>query len=107
MAIPEVTPAEVHRRRQAGAAPVLLDVREPWELQICAIDWAKAIPMGEVPERLAELDRDTEIVVLCHHGGRSLRVAEFLARQGFGRVANLAGGIHAWREQVDPGLAAY
>jgi rhodanese-related sulfurtransferase len=107
MAIPEVTPADIQRRRQAGAALLLVDVREAWELAICALDWAKPIPMGEVPERLAELDRDAEIVVMCHHGGRSLRVAQFLSQQGFQRVANLAGGIHAWREQVDPTLAAY
>lgn len=107
MAIPEVTPAEIHRRQRAGASVTLLDVREPWELEICAVAGAKTIPMGEVPTRLDELDRHAEIVVMCHHGGRSLRVAQYLSQQGFPRVANLAGGIHAWREQVDPAMAAY
>lgn len=107
MTIAEVTPVEVHRRQCAGAPLMLLDVREPWELAICAVAGAKAIPMGELPARLDELDRDAEIVVMCHHGGRSLRVAQYLSQQGFRRVANLAGGIDAWREQVDPALAAY
>jgi rhodanese-related sulfurtransferase len=107
MTIPEVTPAEIDDRRRAGGSITLLDVREPWELEICAVAWAKAMPMSEVPQRLGELDPGTEIVVMCHHGGRSLRVAHFLAQQGFDRVANLAGGIHAWREQVDPSMAAY
>ncbi len=107
MTIPEVTPAEVHSRQRAAQPFTLLDVREPWELEICALPWAKAIPMSEVPQRLDELDRDAELVVMCHHGGRSLRVAQFLLQQGFPRVANLAGGIDAWRQQVDPTMAAY
>lgn len=107
MTIPEISPAEVDRLHRSGAQLTLLDVREPWELEICAVDWAKPIPMGEVPQRLAELDREADIVVMCHHGGRSLRVAHYLAQQGFRRVANLAGGIHAWREQVDGSMACY
>ncbi|MEZ5459522.1 MAG: rhodanese-like domain-containing protein [Steroidobacteraceae bacterium] len=107
MSIPETTPSEVHARRSRGEPFVLLDVREPWELELCAVDWAKAIPMNDVPDRLAELDPGTPLVVMCHHGGRSLRVAQFLAQRGYRQVANLTGGIDAWREQIDPSMRPY
>lgn len=87
--------------------PVLLDVREPWEHQICIIDGATPMPMQTVPARVAELDPAAEIVVICHHGGRSMQVAHFLERQGFGRVHNLAGGVHAWADRIDPSMASY
>lgn len=105
--IAEVTPTEVQARRSRGETFTLLDVREPWELELCAVAWATAIPMNEVPDRLAELDPGTPLVVMCHHGGRSLRVAQFLAQRGYQQVANLTGGIHAWREQIDPSMRPY
>lgn len=107
MAVEDIEPTAVAARRQAGERFTLVDVREPWELEICAVDGALAIPMGEIPDRLAEIDRSAPVVVMCHHGGRSLRVAHFLAQQGFDRVANLTGGIHAWREQIDPAMRPY
>jgi rhodanese-related sulfurtransferase len=87
--------------------PQLLDVRESAEYQICHLDNAVLIPMKTVPARLAELDADREIVCICHHGGRSMQVAAFLERNGFDHVTNLTGGLHAWSQQVDPGMPTY
>jgi rhodanese-related sulfurtransferase len=93
------------------SAPVVLDVREPSELQIASVKaegfTLLTIPMGTVPLRLSELDLQQPIAVLCHHGGRSMQVAQFLASRGFENVANIAGGIHAWAAEVDPTLATY
>jgi rhodanese-related sulfurtransferase len=87
--------------------PVLLDVREPWEHQTCRIEGSLLVPMGEVPARAGELDPDADIVVICHHGGRSMQVALFLGKQGFARVHNLAGGVDAWARSVDPSMPTY
>lgn len=89
------------------AKPVLLDVREPWEFELCHIEGSQAMPMGSVPARAAELDPAAETVVVCHHGARSAQVAMFLERQGFSRVINLAGGVAEWARQVDPAMAQY
>ena len=91
----------------AANPPVVLDVREPQELAIVRFPGALEIPMHDVPGRLAELDRDAEIFVLCHHGMRSASVAGFLADQGFTRVGNVTGGIDAWALLVDPSLPRY
>jgi len=88
-------------------APVLLDVREPWEFQTCRIENSLLVPMREIPARLAELDPEAETVVICHHGGRSMQVALFLERQGFKNVHNLAGGVDAWARSVDPAMPVY
>lgn len=86
---------------------IFLDVREPEELAIASIPGATHLPMAQVPQRLEELDRSSEIVVFCHHGMRSLRVAGFLEQQGYARVKNLAGGIAAWSASVDPRIPQY
>ena len=86
---------------------LLLDVREPVELQIAAINNAVHIPMGEIPSRLDELDRDKTIICLCKSGGRSAQVGHFLLDQGFSKVINLAGGINAWSEDVDSTIPFY
>ena len=95
----------------AGAAPVVLDVREPWELQTASVQaqgfTLLAIPMNTVPERLAELDPDQPLACLCHHGARSQRVAVFLAHNGFTQLANIAGGIDAWSTELDPAVPRY
>lgn len=97
--------------RDADAAPVLLDVREPWELQTARVNpqgfTLVAIPMNEIPARLTELDPGQRIACLCHHGARSQRVALFLAQNGFDTVANVAGGIDAWALQHDPAVPRY
>lgn len=89
------------------AAPLLLDVREPWEYELCHIEGSQAMPMGTVPARCNELDPEREIVVICHHGGRSAQVAMFLERQGYARVINLAGGVAEWASRVDPKMPQY
>nr|WP_315466728.1 rhodanese-like domain-containing protein [uncultured Undibacterium sp.] len=88
-------------------APILLDVREPWEYETCHIAQAQLIPMSVIPLRLDELDADAEIVCVCHHGGRSMQVAHFLERNGFNQVMNLTGGVHAWALQVDASMPTY
>lgn len=87
--------------------PQLLDVREPWEFDVCRMPEAKLIPMRSVPARYLELDRELETVVVCHHGVRSYQVALFLEQQGFSQILNLSGGIAAWAQQVDPGMPVY
>ncbi|MER2552358.1 MAG: rhodanese-like domain-containing protein [Thauera sp.] len=105
----QITPRQLAERLNdpRQPAPLLLDVREPWELEICRIEGSVAMPMGGVPARFPELDRDRETVVICHHGGRSAQVCMFLERQGFSNVINLAGGVAGWAAQVDPGMAQY
>jgi rhodanese-related sulfurtransferase len=88
-------------------APVLLDVREPWEFQTCHIEGARLMPMNTVPAHQQELDPEQPVVCICHHGARSMQVAAFLERQGFGNVTNLTGGMHAWALQVDSSMPTY
>jgi rhodanese-related sulfurtransferase len=85
----------------------LLDVREPWEFDLCRMDGSVHIPLGQLPGRLAELDPARPTVVICHHGVRSLHAGAFLERQGFGDVVNLHGGIDGWARSVDAGMAIY
>jgi len=96
---------------EAGARPIVLDVREPWEVQTASLTLDGAptvcIPMNEVPGRLAELAALQPVLSLCHHGMRSLQVALFLERQGFRRVFNITGGIDAWSRQVDASVPLY
>lgn len=90
---------------------LLLDVREPWEVELAAISLpgvaAKNMPMGTIPERMSELAPAQSIVCICHHGVRSLQVVAFLERHGFKSVYNLAGGIDAWSVEVDPTVPRY
>jgi rhodanese-related sulfurtransferase len=92
-------------------APVVLDVREPAELQTARVTANGfeliALPMGSIPQQLAQLDAKRPVACLCHHGARSMRVAVFLENQGFTRVANVAGGIDAWSLELDPTVARY
>lgn len=93
---------------QGRAQPLLLDVREPWEVQTCSIAGSMHIPMGEVPGRApGEIDPQREVVVICHHGGRSMQVAMFLERSGYAKVHNLAGGVDSWAKTVDPSMPVY
>jgi rhodanese-related sulfurtransferase len=86
---------------------VLLDVREPHELAICQLAGSLQIPLGNIPGRLAEIPRDQRILVLCHHGARSMRVAAWLRANGYANVSSIVGGIEAWAENIDPRLARY
>ncbi|WP_133650835.1 rhodanese-like domain-containing protein [Paraburkholderia flava] len=89
------------------AAPVLLDVREPWEIETAKIAGSLSIPMREIPARSEELDDEAQIVCVCHHGARSAQVAMFLESRGYRNVFNLQGGIDAWSRQVDPSIPTY
>jgi adenylyltransferase/sulfurtransferase len=86
---------------------LLVDVREPFELAICQVPGSRHIPMRQIPESVGDLPRDRPILVLCHVGGRSLRVTQFLRANGFDNVTNVAGGIQAWAVEVDPTLPRY
>ena len=110
--IDQVRPSQLNEWLQGqGGTPLVLDVREDWERQTASVKPAGfellAIPMGDVPARLADLPQDRPLAVLCHHGGRSQRVAMFLEQQGYTRVANIAGGIDAWSQEIDPGVPRY
>ena len=102
----EVSPAELAERLRAPQGPVLLDVREPWEVEISRLPSARHIPMNELPGALDSLERSRETVVYCHHGTRSGLVAQWLRQQGF-RARNLTGGIDRWSREVDPGVPRY
>ena len=105
---PQDFPAWIAAQKQSVT---LLDCREAWELQTASVRAdgfdLKHIPMNDTPARLAELDAQAPVAVLCHHGFRSQRVAQFLAQNGFGTVANIAGGIAAWSQSVDASVAQY
>lgn len=102
-----LTPEELAAHLAAGGQPVLLDVREPWEYHQVHLPDSRLLPMGEIMQRLDELDPGAETVVICHHGVRSQQVAHVLASRGFTRVINLKGGIDAWALTVDPAMPRY
>lgn len=91
----------------ADPPPLLLDVRESGEYAICHLPGSRHIPMNQVPQTLDELDPQRETIVICHHGMRSARVANYLEQIGFDKVLNLAGGIHAWACEVDRDMPTY
>ncbi len=103
----EITPLELKARLDRGDDLVLLDVREPHETQICTLDGSTLIPLGDVPRRVDDIDRQRDLVVYCRSGVRSLRAVMFLRRQGFDRAVNLTGGILRWIDEVDPTQAKY
>ncbi len=105
--IEDITPGEFVRRRDSGELRTLLDVRETWEIEIARIHRTIDIPMAEIPVRIAELDASQAIAVLCHSGGRSAQVANYLAQTGFDRVANIVGGIDTWSLDVDDSISRY
>ncbi|MEO7401487.1 MAG: rhodanese-like domain-containing protein [Polaromonas sp.] len=118
--IPQLNPCDFAAWRDSASAgpadpPVVLDVREPWEVQTASVKpdgfTLVHIPMREIPVRLASLREahgaDHPIACICHHGMRSLQVANYLVQSGFGEVVNLQGGIDAWSQQVDPSVARY
>lgn len=87
--------------------PVLIDVRELWEIERCRFDGARCIPLASVPTNLTDLDRDADTVMICHHGARSFQAGMFLEQQGFSHVINLQGGVAAWARDVDPTMPTY
>ena len=106
--VAELTPREFLDRREGGEDMTLLDVREDWEVKLAPVPTPTIhIPLGEISDRVAELDPKKDIVVICRSGGRSAQVAQFLERQGFGKVFNLSGGILAWSRVIDPRIPQY
>ena len=108
MVEPEITAEAFAKWRQQADAPLLLDVREPWEYETAHLPGSLLMPMGDVPSRAhAELDPDSPVVVLCHHGARSLNVTMWLRNQGFEHAQSLAGGIDAWSRSIDSAVPRY
>jgi len=99
----------VQQLQKSGERFLFLDCREADEYETCRIAGASLLPMSELQSRMDELeaDRDNRIVIHCHHGGRSLRVANWLRTQGFPHAQSMAGGIHAWSERIDPQVPVY
>ena len=108
-AVPELTPTEFCTRWPDGRREevVLLDIREPFELEIAALPFARHLPMREIPAHVADLERAVPLVIMCHSGARSRRVAEFLMANDFDNVFNLKGGIDAWSTEIDPQVPRY
>jgi rhodanese-related sulfurtransferase len=105
--IPQIDPEALKSLLESSAPPLVLDVREDWEREAARLPGTLDIPMAQVPQRLADLPRDRDIVVMCHGGGRSRKVTQFLLQNGYTRVKNLDGGIQAWAEDVDPSVGTY
>ena len=101
-----ITPRELKGRLDAGDAPLLLDVREPWEYELARIEGSTLIPMSQLEERFGELDPSEETVVICHHGTRSAFATQALGQAGFFRVINLEGGLDAYAD-VDDSVSRY
>jgi rhodanese-related sulfurtransferase len=107
--ISQIAPAELHawRADPERPAPVVVDVREPWEYAHCRIEGSLSVPLGELPARLRELSHERELVLVCHHGNRSQNAAQWLAQNGYANVHNLRGGIEAWAVEIDPAVRRY
>jgi rhodanese-related sulfurtransferase len=106
--IHQMTVTELQQRLQEPARNfVIIDVREPWEAEVCSLPDAIMIPMGQVPGRIDEIDRDQDVIVICHHGIRSQQIAYYLQNAGFENLFNLRGGIDAWAREIDPDMATY
>ena len=103
----EIDVIEAARLFKIPGKAVLLDIREPHELKFCQVKGSLHIPMGQIPARLKELPRDKPILAFCHHGGRSLWVAQYLRANDFPLASNVAGGINAWAETIEPGMKRY
>lgn len=105
--VPAITVQELKKRRDEKEPHLLLDVREPSEYAASKISGSKLIPLGELPGRFGELPKDLEIIVHCHHGGRSAQAVRFLREAGFPQAKNLEGGIDAWSTDIDPSVPQY
>jgi rhodanese-related sulfurtransferase len=104
----EISAGQLKALQKTGEPFLLLDVREPWEFDTAKIEGAKNIPMGDIPTRAnQELDPDAYIIVVCHHGVRSLTVTNWLRQQGFEKVQSMRGGIDGWARTVDPRVPLY
>lgn len=107
--IPQLSPTDLARWRADAtrAAPLLVDVREPWEFDVCHIEGSVLMPLGQLPAQVDGLPHDRALVLVCHHGNRSHHAAAWLQRIGFADVHNLRGGVAAWAVEVDPAMPVY
>ena len=107
--IPQLEPTDLARWREDASRepPVLVDVREPWEFDLCRIEGSILIPLGELARRVEELPRGRTLVMVCHTGRRSQNAAMFLSQSGFDDVQNLKGGVEGWAVEVDPAMKRY
>jgi len=105
--IPNLQPSQLAERLIQPNPPMVLDVREAWEYELCALANSVHIPLQQLPARMKQLVPDAEIVCVCHHGVRSLQAGVFLQQNGYSAVMNLVGGIDAWAREIAPGMARY
>ncbi len=105
--VPGIDVEELRDMLKSPTPPLVLDVREQWENDLCQIPGNKLIPMGSLPQRMAELPKDQTIVIHCHHGGRSAKATAFLRAQGYDKAFNLKGGIHDWSLRIDQSVKTY
>ncbi|HKI13116.1 MAG TPA: rhodanese-like domain-containing protein [Candidatus Acidoferrum sp.] len=103
----EITPRQIKDRLDRGEKLLLVDVREPHEHALCRIEGAVLIPMGTIPANLQKLDADEDVICFCHHGMRSLDVANWLRHQGVPAAKSMAGGIDRWSTEIDPTVPRY
>jgi rhodanese-related sulfurtransferase len=103
----QILPEQAKKKREEGQTVTFLDVREQWEYDLARIEGSILIPLGELQQRINDLDQDSEIIVYCHHGVRSFQATMFLRQMGFNKVQNLAGGIDAWSLRADPSVPRY
>lgn len=102
-----ISPEQLKEKLETGPKPILLDVREEWEYEICNIEGSLNISMEHINQMMEQLSPDHETIVICHHGMRSFQVGAFLESNGFKHIVNLEGGIDAWARTVDPEMAQY
>jgi rhodanese-related sulfurtransferase len=107
MPIKQLSAIELKTKLQDKERLILLDVREPNEFEFAHIDGSVLIPLNQIPQRLREIDMEQEVVLICHHGMRSMQAANFLTQVGFRKISNLVGGIDAWSIEVDSSVARY
>lgn len=105
--VPAIEVEELRDMLNSPTPPLVIDVREKWENDLCQIPGNKLIPLGSLPQQLSALPKDQTIVLHCHHGGRSGRAVAYLMQQGYDKVFNLKGGIHAWSQRIDPTVKTY
>lgn len=103
----EISVFALDQRIKANESVNVIDVREVSELEIVKMDGAQHIPMGDIPLRMNELDKDSELIIMCKSGGRSAQVCDFLERNGYSNVTNLSGGIISWAQNIDKNLNTY
>jgi len=104
---PEIDGETLNQLMDVGSAPTLLDIREDWEIEICSLPGSLHIPMNDLPGNLGRIPADENLVVICHHGHRSLQVVGWLQANGFTGAVSLMGGLHAWAQRIDPSMPMY